>query len=324
MADNKLLLMNTSKANILSDVDLQETDWDTTGIVANELAYSSRLNALLRQVTTVTHSFAGLIAEKLNKNIGSYIDVTNSIEPVTPTLIENVLETVTLEVAPSKLEVRNANTIWAGPTTGTATAPTFRALVAADIPSLAASKITSGTFATERIADTAITAAKLASDAVETAKIKDDNVTFAKLQNSVTGLSVIGRGANSAGDFAELAAGTDGHVLRRSGTTLGFGTVTTAGIANSAITADKLGSSAVETAKIKDLNVTLAKLSRSDVLTSDGTKILDSLISDKHSSVIGYQGVTSNLANYIIRVVTQAEYTSLATKPAGTIYIISG
>ena len=36
---------------------------------------------------------------------------------------------------------RTANTILSGPTTGSASAPTFRALVAADIPSLAHTKI---------------------------------------------------------------------------------------------------------------------------------------------------------------------------------------
>lgn len=38
-------------------------------------------------------------------------------------------------------------------------------------------------------------------------------------------LSVIGRSANSTGDVADISAATDGYVLRRSGTTLGFGTI---------------------------------------------------------------------------------------------------
>ena len=38
-------------------------------------------------------------------------------------------------------------------------------------------------------------------------------------------LSVIGRGVNSLGNVADITAGTDGFVLRRSGTTLGFGTI---------------------------------------------------------------------------------------------------
>lgn len=47
-------------------------------------------------------------------------------------------------------------------------------------------------------------------------------VTDAKLRDSAA-LSVIGRGANSTGDPADIAAGSDHQVLRRSGTSLGFG-----------------------------------------------------------------------------------------------------
>lgn len=53
-------------------------------------------------------------------------------------------------------------------------------------------------------------------------------------------LSVIGRSANSLGNVADIAAGTDGHVLRRSGTTLAFGTIATAGITDDAVTLAKL------------------------------------------------------------------------------------
>ncbi len=42
------------------------------------------------------------------------------------------------------LATQTANFLWAGPTTGAAAAPTFRALVAADIPSISAAKLTSG------------------------------------------------------------------------------------------------------------------------------------------------------------------------------------
>ena len=321
MGSNKIILINQSKSNVLTDDQLIATDWDDDGIAVNEVAYSNRLNALLRQITTVTSSIGGLVATELNLNIGSYDDISSSTVIVNEERVKSTIQDVALEVAENKLAVRNANIVYAGPGTGAAAPPTFRALVAADIPSLAASKITSGSFATARIADNAITAGKLASNAVETAKIKDDNVTFAKLQNSTAGLSVIGRGANSAGDFLELAAGANGDVLRRSGDTLGFGTIATAGIADTAVTAAKLADNAVETAKIKDANVTLAKLSKTDVLNATGNKILDSLISAKHSSVIGYAGAGSALANYILRVVTSAEYTSL-TKEANTIYII--
>ncbi len=70
-------------------------------------------------------------------------------------------------------------------------------------------------------------------------EIDANAVGDAELRDSAA-LSVIGRSANSSGDPADMAAGTDGHVLRRSGTALGFGTVATAGIANAAITLAKM------------------------------------------------------------------------------------
>ncbi len=55
-------------------------------------------------------------------------------------------------------------------------------------------------------------AAALATNAVGNTKFRQS-----------AGLSVVGRSANSTGDVADITAGTDGHVLRRSGTVLGFG-----------------------------------------------------------------------------------------------------
>jgi hypothetical protein len=78
----------------------------------------------------------------------------------------------------------------------------------------------------------------------------DNNViSNAKIRQSAA-LSVIGRSANSTGNVADIAAGTDGHVLRRSGTTLGFGLIQAANIDANAVT----------TAKILNSNVTLAKI----------------------------------------------------------------
>lgn len=57
---------------------------------------------------------------------------------------------------------KNINTVLAGPSSGSAAAPSFRTLVAADIPSLAASKINSGTFDAARIPN--LSATKITSD----------------------------------------------------------------------------------------------------------------------------------------------------------------
>lgn len=59
-------------------------------------------------------------------------------------------------------------------------------------------------------------------------------VTDAKISNRAA-FSVFGRSANSTGVGADITAGTDGHVLRRSGTTLGFGQLATAAFANNTI-----------------------------------------------------------------------------------------
>jgi hypothetical protein len=78
--------------------------------------------------------------------------------------------------------------------------------------------------------------------------INNNAVTDAKLRQSA-GLSVVGRASNTTGNVADITAGADGHVLRRSGTTLGFGQVATAGIADGAVTDAKVGSG-VSAAKI--------------------------------------------------------------------------
>jgi hypothetical protein len=54
--------------------------------------------------------------------------------------------------------------------------------------------------------------------------VATDGISNTMLRDS-TALSVIGRSANSTGDPADISAGTDHQVLRRSGTTLGFGSI---------------------------------------------------------------------------------------------------
>jgi hypothetical protein len=76
----------------------------------------------------------------------------------------------------------------------------------------------------------------LAFGTLVTGNIGDAQITYAKIANG-TGLSVIGRSANSAGVNADIV-GTADQVLRvnSGGTALGFGTVSNAGLTNSSIT----------------------------------------------------------------------------------------
>ncbi len=78
-----------------------------------------------------------------------------------------------------------------------------------------------------------------------TTAIGANKVTDAMLRTSGA-LSVVGRSANSTGDVADISASSDGQVLRRSGTTLGFGTVATAGIADAAVTLAKMANLATQ------------------------------------------------------------------------------
>jgi hypothetical protein len=104
---------------------------------------------------------------------------------------------------------------------------------------------------TDKIADLNVTTDKIADLNVTTAKIADLNVTTGKIDNNAVdntklrdsaGLSVIGRTGSTTGDPADIVAGIDGQVLRRAGTSVGFGTVGTAGIADSAVTTEKIAS----------------------------------------------------------------------------------
>lgn len=62
------------------------------------------------------------------------------------------------------------------------------------------------------------------SETEVTADIPANAVDNSELRQSA-GLSVIGRSANSTGDVADITAASDGQVLRRSGTAIGFGQV---------------------------------------------------------------------------------------------------
>lgn len=107
--------------------------------------------------------------------------------------------------------------------------------------------------------------------------VETNGITNAMLRQSA-GLSVIGRSANTTGDVADITAASDNEVLRRSGTSIGFGSVATGGIADDAVTNDKLRESAALSVIGNATNATanpadIAAASDHQVLRRSGTSI---------------------------------------------------
>jgi hypothetical protein len=83
--------------------------------------------------------------------------------------------------------------------------------------------------------------------AAATIGVAANGITNAKFRQGAA-LSVVGVTGNATANVADIAAGVDGHVLRRSGTALAFGTIATAGIADSAVTLAKIAN--IATARV--------------------------------------------------------------------------
>lgn len=112
---------------------------------------------------------------------------------------------------------------------------------------------------TAGIQRSALTGDVTAAAGSATTAIADNAVTDTDIRDSGA-LSVIGRSANSSGDPADISAtATSAAVLRESGSTIGFGTVATAGIADDAITY----------AKIQNISATDRLLGRDTALAGD-------------------------------------------------------
>ena len=110
-----------------------------------------------------------------------------------------------------------------------------------------------------------------------TVALPNDQISYAEMQN-VAALSVVGNATNATADPAEITAGSDGQVLRRSGTTLGFGTIATAGIADAQVTYAKIqnvaGLSVVaRSANTSGVGADVTAGSDGDVLRRSGTTL---------------------------------------------------
>lgn len=106
--------------------------------------------------------------------------------------------------------------------------------------------ITDGVPTSRTISTTAPLAGGGDLSANRTLSINTNGITNSLFRQS-TGLSVVGRSANTTGDVADISAGSDGHVLRRSGTTLGFGTLASGAFASNTI---PVGSISMSTSRL--------------------------------------------------------------------------
>lgn len=95
-----------------------------------------------------------------------------------------------------------------------------------------------------------------------TLSIDTNAVGNSQLRQSA-GLSVVGRSANSTGNVADITAVTDGHVMRLSGTTLGFGT----------LAAGAFGANVIAYSKLQQVSATDKVLGRSTAGAGDVEEI---------------------------------------------------
>lgn len=118
---------------------------------------------------------------------------------------------------------QSANTVWAGPTSGSATTPAFRALDPLDIPSLAASKITSGTFTTALI------------PSLDTSKITTGTFTNSFIDTIGIAKGGTGQTTANAGFNALVPSQTSnsGKYLTTDGTNTSWGTISGSGTVTS-------------------------------------------------------------------------------------------
>lgn len=132
----------------------------------------------------------------------------------------------------------------------------------------------------------------------QAATISSNAVTDAKFRQSA-GLSVVGRGANSTGNVADITAASDGEVLRRSGTTVGFGQVATAGIENLAVTNAKIAAATIDlTSKVTGAlpvangGTGAATLTANNVILGNGTSAVQFVAPGTSGNVLTSNGTT--------------------------------
>lgn len=142
-----------------------------------------------------------------------------------------------------------------------------------------------------------------------TADVIDNSITNAKIRTSAA-LTVVGNSTNGVANVADIAAGTDGHVLRRSGTALGFGTIPiTSTVMN---TARLLGRTTASSGAVEEMTVSNGLTLATGTLKLGGTLTADTAVPGG-----GFNYTATGHAAYTLG----ATSFSIAT-PAGGSYIL--
>lgn len=159
------------------------------------------------------------------------------------------------------------------------------------------------------------------------ATIASNAVTDAKLRQSA-GLSLIGRSANSTGNVADIAAGADFNIFRRSGASIGFGSIDLAqsGAVGSSILGIPNGGTGSATQNFVDLSTTQSSIAGAKSFTSNLTApLLDK--GGQIFNVVAYgadpTGVSDSLAAFnSAKAAAVAASGGVITGPRGT-YLLS-
>ena len=195
------------------------------------------------------------------------------------------------------LASQTQNTFWAAPNGSNGT-PTFRAIAAADVPSLDAGKITSGTFAAAQIP--ALDAAKITSGTFATSQIpahdasKITSGTFATAQIPALDAGKITSGTFATAqipdlDAAKIATGTLGVPVTTSGT-VAAKSLRLTGSTNGSVTLMAPASASLT------LTLPAADGAPSQVLKTNGSGVL-SWANDATSAGVTAVSVTSPITN---------------------------
>lgn len=175
--------------------------------------------------------------------------------------------------------------------------------------------------------------------------VATNGITDALFRQSAA-LTVVGNASNATANTADIAFGTDGFVLKRSGTSLVTGLITTANITALNITTALINNLAVTTGKLDNLSVTVAKMSSGaatvgQVATADGSgnvsyvspsggnAPLDTKIAFNSSSLDFTSSITSTNSEYVLKFVdvilsgNTANFTLLGSINGGSSYLSS-